>query len=228
MVFPEFCRKIGSHLRAGDTFKNDNVETTAEEKVAHLPTFWHGMTPAERKVVMTVFETHSFQYSVSCITTLNVECNLMYSQMNDVRVCVLVARDHPESLDFNINELTVASVAPQAVSRQPSARKMRGRYHSMNLYHLMRIPRDDAGNPIIVGNELLDHMCRFRNMARAAANHDNDEVPRMAPSDGLDIHLEKDSLMMIQPTEYDLRRGAILKDYAGNNANASVGLPRGS
>jgi hypothetical protein len=55
-------------------------------------------------------------------------------------------------------------------------------------------------------------------MKYAAANHKNDEVPRMAPSDGLDIHLEKDSLMMIQPTEHDLRWGAILKDYAGNNA----------
>ena len=47
---------------------------------------------------------------------------------------------------------------------------------------------------------------------------DNDEVSRMEPSEGLDIHLEVDSLKMIQPTPYDLRRGAILKDYIGNNA----------
>lgn len=215
MEFPEFCRKIASHLRAGDIFKNDNVDTTAEEKFALLPTFWHGMTPAERKVVMTVCETHAYQYSVACITTLHVECKLMYSQMNDVRVCVLVARDHPESLDFNINELTVASVAvPQAVSEE-NARKIS---LNDNLYHLMRIPRDGEGNPIIVGNDLFDHMCRFRNMKHAAEDHDNDEVPRMAPSEALDINLFKDSLMMIQPTEYDLRRGAILKDYAGNNA----------
>ena len=134
----------------------------------------------------------------------------MYSQMNDVRVCVLVARDHPESLDFNINELTVASVAiPQAVSEE-NARKIS---LNDNLYHLMRIPRDGEGNPIIVGNDLFDHMCRFRNMKHAAEDHDNDEVPRMAPSEALDINLFKDSLMMIQPTEYDLRRGAILKDY---------------
>jgi hypothetical protein len=74
MEFPEFCRKIASHLLAGDTFKNDNVDTTAEEMFALLPTFWHGMTPAERKVVMTVCETHAYQYSVACITTLHVEC----------------------------------------------------------------------------------------------------------------------------------------------------------
>ena len=73
LEFPEFCRKIASHLWAGDTFKNDNVDTTAEEKIALLPTFWHGMTPAERKVVMTVCETHAYQYSVACITTLHVD-----------------------------------------------------------------------------------------------------------------------------------------------------------
>ena len=39
LEFPEFCRKIASHLWAGDTFKNDNVDTTAEEKFALLPTF---------------------------------------------------------------------------------------------------------------------------------------------------------------------------------------------
>jgi hypothetical protein len=47
---------------------------------------------------------------------------------------------------------------------------------------------------------------------------DNDKVSRMEPSEGLDIHLKVDSLKMIQPTPYDLRQGAILKDYIGNNA----------
>ena len=64
-------------------------------------------------------------------------------------------------------------------------------------------------------------MCCFQNMKHAAAKGkglDNNEVLRMEPSEGLDIHLEEDSLKMIQPTPYDLCRGAILKDYIGNNA----------
>jgi hypothetical protein len=90
-----------------------------------------------------------------------------------------------------------------------------------NLFHLMLIPKDDAGNTIIKGKELFDHRCRFRNMKHTAAKGkglDNDEVSWMEPSEGLDIHLEMDSLKMIQPTPYDLRQGAILKDYIGNNA----------
>jgi hypothetical protein len=93
--FPEFCKKIAAHLRAGETFKDDNVDTTAEEKFALLPLFWHGMTPADRKVVTTLFLSHSCQYTVACIKMIHKECKLPCSQMNDARVCMLVAREHP-------------------------------------------------------------------------------------------------------------------------------------
>jgi hypothetical protein len=90
-----------------------------------------------------------------------------------------------------------------------------------NLYHLMCIPKDDAGNAILKGKELFNHMCCFQNMKHAAGKGeglDKDEVPQLKPSKGMMIHLFNDSLKMIQPTAYDLRCGAILKDYIGNNA----------
>ncbi len=37
---------------------------------------------------------------------LREECNLPLSQMNDVRICALVSKEHPESLDIDINDLT--------------------------------------------------------------------------------------------------------------------------
>ncbi len=94
-----------------------------------------------------------------------------------------------------------------------------------NLYHLMCIPKDDAGNAILKGEELFNHMCRFRNMKHAAGKGeglDEDKVPWLKPSKGLMIHLFDDSLKMIQPTAYDLRHGAILKDYIGNNALCKI------
>jgi hypothetical protein len=77
------------------------------------------MTPADRKVVMTVFLSHSCQYTIACIKMIHKECKLPYSQMNDVCVCVLVAQEHPESLDFDIEELRVDDVAAphQAVAK---------------------------------------------------------------------------------------------------------------
>jgi hypothetical protein len=90
-----------------------------------------------------------------------------------------------------------------------------------NLYHLMCIPKDDAGNAILKGKELFNHMCHFQNMKHAAGKEeglDKDEVPQLKPSKGLIIHLFDDSLKMIQPTAYDLHCSVILKDYIGNNA----------
>ena len=87
-----FCKKIAAYIWAGETFKDDNVDTTSEEKFALLPLFWRGMTPAERKVVMTTLQIHACQYTVACPKMLHEECRLLYSQMNDVCVCVLVAR----------------------------------------------------------------------------------------------------------------------------------------
>ncbi len=58
VVFPVFCKKIAGFLRAGKSFKEENVTPTAKDKFALLPTFWHSMTPADRKVVMTVVQSH--------------------------------------------------------------------------------------------------------------------------------------------------------------------------
>lgn len=220
--FPAFCKKIAGHLRAGDTFKDDHVDPTAEEKFALLPSFWHGMLPAERRVVMTVLQSHAFQYTAPCLQMLHNECKLPYSQMNDVRVCVLVSREHPGCLDFDIkNLITRADVdlpPPDEVLESTTGKVSL----NDNLYHLMLIPKDDAGNPIITGEQLFDHMCRFRNMKHASAKGkglvDEDDVPPLEPSQELGVHLYDDSLKHIQPTAYDLRRGAILKDYIGNNA----------
>jgi hypothetical protein len=55
-----FCKKIGELLRASESFKEENVTPTATEKFALLPAFWHKMMPADRKVVMTVVQSHGF------------------------------------------------------------------------------------------------------------------------------------------------------------------------
>ncbi len=56
--FPLFCKKIAGYLWADESFKEENVTPTAKDKFAMLPTFWHSMTPANRKVVMTVVQSH--------------------------------------------------------------------------------------------------------------------------------------------------------------------------
>ena len=110
------------------------------------------MTLAERKVAMTIFQSHACQYSVACLEMLHTECKLLYSHMNDLCVCVLVAQEHPESLDFNIHKLTADNVeAPQAVMEANVSKVSL----KDNIYHLMLIQKDNTSNPIIADNDLL-------------------------------------------------------------------------
>ena len=88
------------------------------------------------------------------------------------------------------------------------------------LTHFMLIPKDDSGNAIMKGNVLFDHKCTYRNVHHASAKGkgtDEDEPTLMRPSANLCIHLYPDSLKSIQPTANQLLRGAIIKDYVGNN-----------
>ncbi len=62
--------------------------------------------------------------------------------------------------------------------------------------------------------------CRFQNIQHAAAKgegENKDAITPLEPSSGLSVHLYSDS-KSIQPTENQLCRGAIIKDYIGNNA----------
>jgi hypothetical protein len=213
-------RNIGPHLWAGKAFKDENVNPTAKEKYALLPAFWHGMSPADRRVVMTVLNSHAFKYTPACIRALKEECNLPYSQMNDVRVCVIVSREHPEALDFDsIHNFTLAddNEVPHAVLESNAAKLSL----NSNLFQFMLIPKDAEGMPIIKGEELFHHMCRYQNMQHAAMKGQGsnvDKPPPLQPNPGLGLDLYDDSLKLIQPSAYDLRHGAILKDYIGNNA----------
>ena len=95
--FPTRCKRIGHYLRAGELFKDESAYASASENFALLPSFWHGMSPVERRVVVTVTETNNNEMSVACMNTLHQECKFPYSQMGDLRVILIISRIHPES-----------------------------------------------------------------------------------------------------------------------------------
>ena len=115
-----------------------------------------------------------------------------------------------------------ASVEPDGATPQAVA-DVYAKKKSMNdkLTHFMLIPKDDSGNAIMKGNVLFDHMSTYRNVHHASAlgkGTDEDGPTLMHPSANLCVHLYPDLLKSIQPTANQLRRGAIIKDYVGNNA----------
>ena len=191
------------------------MQPSAREKFDLLPSFWKGMTEAERKVVMTVMSTNQFKHTATTLQQLHQECKIAYCQMNDIRVCVIIAQEHPESLAFEPTLMSEEEVSSD-VQAVAEARDGVGKLDSgLDVFQLH--PKDVDGKAKLSGENLFDHVCKFRNLNEAAAAVDGTSV-RMKPTDGLNVELLKDSLECIQPTASELRMGAVMKDTLGVRA----------
>mgnify|MGYP006198714063 FL=1 len=93
-------KKINQHLRAGTQFVEEDFHLSPRKKFLMLPPFWRGMKPSERKLAMTILQNHGGKYTPDCLVALKKECQLSISELTDIRVCIIVATDHPETLDF--------------------------------------------------------------------------------------------------------------------------------
>jgi hypothetical protein len=205
--FVKWCQKIKQFLTAGEEFKEELADLSPQDTFNLLPSTWHGMEPAERRAVMTVLESHDFQYTAASLQQLHTECRIPYAQMNDVRVCVLIARQHPETLDMlpKKKEDQVPKIAAVKEAKAAAAKQSDG------LDDFQLVPKDAEGKPKLLGEDLLMHMIKRRNAKFAK------EI-RCGPTPALDVHLYDDSLEMIQPTAEDVRRGRILEDHCGERA----------
>ena len=126
---------------------------------------------------------------------------------------MIISRKHPESLDFEKssgeNERNIATVDAMQEVEKVSI--------DAGLDHFQLVPRDANGKPKLSGLELFNHACRYRNTNVAADTTDGKQV-RLAPMEGLDVALYEDSLECMQPTELELRRGAVIRESFGDRA----------
>jgi len=51
-----------------------------------LPQFWKGMQPSERRVAMTILNSHGGKYTPQCLGALKTECKLNLNQLTEIRV----------------------------------------------------------------------------------------------------------------------------------------------
>jgi hypothetical protein len=66
--------------------------------------------------MIAVLQSHASKYTPSRLLMLREECNLPLFQMNDVWICAFVSKEHLESLDFDINELTLEDIQTPTVA----------------------------------------------------------------------------------------------------------------
>jgi hypothetical protein len=72
------------------------------------------MEPGERRVVMTITESDSYACSAECIQQIMTECLIAIGQMTDLCACIIVARQHPELLDYDLATLQAGKAADDA------------------------------------------------------------------------------------------------------------------
>jgi hypothetical protein len=96
----EVTRRILGNGDRGPPKLLEDLYPSPAKKFEMLPSFWRGMKPSERRVAMTIMNTHGGKFTTDCLSMLKSQCNLSISQLTDIRVCIIIAREHPETLDF--------------------------------------------------------------------------------------------------------------------------------
>ena len=162
--FAVFMKRISQHLRAGSQFVEEDLHPSPRQMFKMLPSIWKGMLPSERKVVMTIMRSHGGKYTPECLIALRDECKLSLSQLADIRVCIIIATEHPETLDFepgdcqNDNTANKASTAAIEDARNEVDVDLNA---GLDFYQLH--PKHSDGKAKYNGEKLLEHMCGHRN-----------------------------------------------------------------
>ena len=113
VAFPDWCKRISHFLQGGESFK---AEGCMKDVYLLLPSFWHGMTPDEKKLGMSILEEHNYCYSVPCLKDLHAKLHVPLAEMQNLRVCLDLARNDPSHLERGVPDATaVQAEQPQAV-----------------------------------------------------------------------------------------------------------------
>jgi len=72
------------------------------EKYDLLPSFWHGMTPQEKKKAVTIIDKHGGEYNLDCIQELVRDVSIPIKDLQSLCLCYDLAKEHPSHLDMGI------------------------------------------------------------------------------------------------------------------------------
>ena len=172
------------------------------------------MLPAERKVAMTIFGTNGGKYTRECVEALNTECKLTISQLQDIRVCIVIAKEHPETLDFEPGDIQNNDSANESNVAAIDAARAGVDDLNVGLDYFQPFPKDSNGNLKYTGEKLFENLCSNRNRMFATQAGNKEQQP---PS-YLDLHLYDDSLDAVTPSEADFNRGNVLSYAYGVKA----------
>ena len=161
------------------------------------------MHPRERKLavdIVTKYGENSFD--LACVDEIHETLKIPFSDMDNLRVCVYIGKEHPETLDYDVGQPNWEAINREKVwdldDDDPKLDINR------DLSYFQRIPTNSDGVILLHGDKLFEHMIRYRNMICSKDG-------RLEPSKYLDLEISSDQSKILFLAEHDLRRSTIFK-----------------
>jgi hypothetical protein len=208
--FADWCKCISHHLQGGLAFKEESVV----DAYALLSPFWHGMMPEEKKLAMTIFQSHENKYSVACVRELHSRVHIPLSDMQALRVCLEHAEQDPSHLDRGVPEKPACNEPAEVVTAKAAVADI-----NQGLSSFMLHPKKADGSQLLSGAAKFDHLSK---LARRS-------VPQgtpLLPSAHLDVEVSKaQAREVLNPTPTDYMMHAIAATTTGAAAKQVVPPP---
>ena len=119
------------------------------------------MLPASKHRVAAIFESFENKWSVECLKQLMTEMHIPLADMQQLRLCVTLAIEHPEDLNRGVPECNPILERDAESSEQIASGAARLADVAAGLKSFQLIPKDDKGQAILKGVDLFNHMVRM-------------------------------------------------------------------
>jgi hypothetical protein len=165
--FGDWCQKIEAFLQPGQSFKLQNMT----DIYALLPSFWHGMLPAEKRHAVDIVQKHKAStgmWSMECVTELVEQCHIPQQDLQNFRVCFDAAVDDPSHLDKGLPGPAELAVLGAEEDEASAAMKSA----TAGLVSFQLIPKNEKGEAVFKDNlQLFNHMLQWTRRTSMSKAH---------------------------------------------------------
>ena len=152
VCFNDWCERIAHHLQGGLSFKCEKVL----DHYTMLPSFWHGMPPEEKKLAVSILETHQGKYSTACVREMHTKLHVPLADMQNLRVCLELALDDVSHLERGVPHKPVG-VEPVAVTTAKAGLAD----IDAGLSSFMLHPKKENGEQMFSGMDKFEHLAKL-------------------------------------------------------------------
>jgi hypothetical protein len=168
------------------------------------------MEPAEKKLAVSIVESHEHSFSVACVKKLLSKAHVPMTEMQNVRVAIELAVEDPSHLERGRPEVCGVEQPAEVRAVQAKVASVTSGLRTFELH-----PKAADGKPLLSGLDLFDHLVK---MARRSVPTGID----LKPSAALDVEYSQQQQSIINPRAIDYSMHEIAKHAHGADAQQAM------